>query len=135
MAKKADPAARAAELRSALNEHSWRYNVLDDPIISDAEYDGLMNALKAIEAEHPDLVTPDSPSQRVGGAVAAGFAKVRHARPILSLSNAFDADDARAWRDRIAKYAEQNVPLLATPEALSRFVVEPKIDGLTVVLN
>ncbi|HQX12146.1 MAG TPA: NAD-dependent DNA ligase LigA [Thermoflexales bacterium] len=135
MAKKADPAARAAELRSALNEHSWRYNVLDDPIISDAEYDGLMNALKAIEAEHPDLVTPDSPSQRVGGAVAAGFAKVRHARPILSLSNAFDADDARAWRDRIAKYAEQNVPLLATPEALSRFVVEPKIDGLTVVLT
>ncbi len=135
MAKKADPAARAAELRRALNEHSWRYNVLDDPIISDAEYDGLMNALKDIEAERPDLVTPDSPSQRVGGAVAAGFAKVRHARPILSLSNAFDADAARAWRDRIARYAEQNAPLLATPAALSRFVAEPKIDGLTVVLT
>ena len=135
MAKKADPAARAAELRREINEHSWRYNVLDDPIISDAEYDGLMNALKAIEAEHPELVTPDSPSQRVGGAVAAGFAKVRHARPILSLPNAFGADEARAWRDRTAKYAEQNAPLLATPEALSRFVVEPKIDGLTVVLT
>ena len=135
MAKKADPAARAAELRRELNEHSWRYNVLDDPIISDAEYDGLMNALKAIEEEHPDLVTPDSPTQRVGGAVAAGFAKVRHARPILSLPNAFGAEEARAWRDRTVKYAEQNAPLLATPEALSRFVVEPKIDGLTVVLT
>lgn len=135
MPKKADPAARAAELRRALNEHSWRYNVLDDPIISDAEYDALMNALKAIEAEHPELITPDSPSQRVGGAVAAGFAKVRHARPILSLPNAFGAEEARAWRDRTVKYAEQNAPLLATPEALSRFVVEPKIDGLTVVLT
>lgn len=135
MAKKADPAARAAELRRELNEHSWRYNVLDDPIISDAEYDGLMNALKAIEEEHPDLVTPDSPTQRVGGAVAAGFAKVRHARPILSLPNAFGAEEARAWRDRTVKYAEQNAPLLATPAALSRFVVEPKIDGLTVVLT
>jgi DNA ligase (NAD+) len=135
MAKKADPAARAAELRRELNEHSWRYNVLDDPIISDAEYDGLMNALKAIEEEHPDLVTPDSPTQRVGGAVAAGFAKVRHARPILSLPNAFGAEEARAWRDRTVKYAEQNAPLLATPEALSGFVVEPKIDGLTVVLT
>lgn len=135
MAKKADPAARAAELRRALNEHSWRYNVLDDPIISDAEYDGLMNALKAIEEEHPDLVTSDSPTQRVGGAVAAGFAKVRHARPILSLPNAFGAEEARAWRDRTVKYAEQNAPLLATPGALSGFVVEPKIDGLTVVLT
>ncbi len=135
MAKKADPAARAADLRRELNEHSWRYNVLDDPIISDAEYDGLMNALKAIEAEHPELVTSDSPSQRVGGAVAAGFAKVRHARPILSLPNAFGAEEARAWRDRTVKYAEQNAPLLATSEALSRFVVEPKIDGLTVVLT
>lgn len=135
MAKLDTLAARAAELRRELNEHSYRYNVLDDPFISDADYDGLMNALKAIEADRPDLITPDSPSQRVGGAVAEGFAKVRHARPILSLANAFGVNEVRAWRDRVNKYAEANVPLLATPEALSGYVVEPKIDGLTVVLT
>ncbi len=128
-------AARAAELRRELNEHSYRYNVLDDPVISDADYDALMNELKAIEADRPDLITPDSPSQRVGGAVAEGFAKVRHARPILSLANAFGVNEVRAWRDRVNKYAEANAPLLATPEALSGYVVEPKIDGLTVVLT
>ncbi|MBX7213479.1 MAG: NAD-dependent DNA ligase LigA [Thermoflexales bacterium] len=135
MKKASNPAARAATLRKELAEHNYRYNVLDDPIISDAEYDALMNELKAIEAERPELITADSPTQRVGGAVAEGFAKVTHARPILSLANAFDSAGVRAWRDRINKYAEQNVPLLATPEALARYVVEPKIDGLTIVLS
>ena len=135
MVARKDVAARAAQLRLDLNEHNYRYNVLDAPIISDAEYDALMNELKAIEAEWPDLITPDSPTQRVGGAVAEGFAKVRHPRPILSLANAFGAEEVRAWRDRVNKHAEQSVPLLATPHALGRYVVEPKIDGLTVILT
>ena len=128
------PAKRAADLREQLNHHSYRYNVLDDPTISDAEYDALMNALREIETAHPELVTLDSPTQRVGGAVAEGFAKVRHPQPILSLSNAFDGAGVRAWRERVSKYAQANL----TDVDLSRlddFVVEPKIDGLTVVLT
>jgi DNA ligase (NAD+) len=128
---KLSPADRAAVLRRELNEHNYRYNVLDDPTISDAEYDALMNELRAIEATHPELVAPDSPTQRVGGMVAEGFAKVRHPQPILSLGNVFNADGVRAWRERIGKYAEQN----SLTGNLDQFVVEPKIDGLTVVLT
>jgi DNA ligase (NAD+) len=130
-----DPAERAAQLRAELNEHNYRYHVLDDPIISDAAYDALLVELRAIEAEHPELITPDSPTQRVGAPAAEGFAKVAHPRPILSLSNAFDADDVRAWRDRLVKFAEgSTMPSLAEMKSLS-YVVEPKIDGLTVVLT
>jgi DNA ligase (NAD+) len=129
-----DPAERAAQLRAQINEHSYRYNVLDDPIISDAEYDALMNELRAIETEHPELLTPDSPTQRVGGAVADGFAKVRHPQPILSLANAFDANDVRAWRERLGVYAAKNLPG-EDLSGLDAYVVEPKIDGLTVVLT
>ena len=128
-------ANRAAELREQLNAHSYRYHVLDDPIISDAEYDVLMNELRALETAHPDLITLDSPTQRVGGAIAEGFAKVRHPRPILSLSNAFGADDVRAWRERIGKYAEQTLGPDFDSTQLDDYVVEPKIDGLTVVLR
>jgi DNA ligase (NAD+) len=127
-----NPAERAAQLRAELNEHSYRYNVLDDPIISDAEYDALLLELRAIEEAHPELITPDSPTQRVGGAVAEGFVKVRHPQPILSLSNAFDANDVRAWRERIGIYAQKNLQIAT---GLDEFVVEPKIDGLTVVLT
>jgi DNA ligase (NAD+) len=130
-----DPAERAAALRTSLNEHLYRYHVLDEPTISDGEYDALMAQLRALEAEHPELLTPDSPTQRVGGAVAEGFVKVKHAKPILSLQNAFDADDVRAWRDRIVKYAESNFPDQIPPDGFDAFVVEPKIDGLTVVLR
>ncbi len=126
-------ARRAAELRRALNEHSYRYHVLDAPIISDAEYDALYHELKQIEAEHPELVTPDSPTQRVGGAVAEGFAKVRHAQPILSLANAFDAAGVRAWHERLVRFAAQAG--VDDPTGLDAFVVEPKIDGLTVVVT
>ncbi len=143
MAKKAapksqispDPVKRAAQLRAELNEHIYRYNVLDQPTISDAEYDALMAQLRALETEHPQLLTPDSPTQRVGGGIAAGFEKVRHPKPILSLQNAFDADDVRAWRDRIVKYAASNLPDLTDPSVFERVVVEPKIDGLTIVLR
>ncbi len=127
------PAARAAHLRAELNEHFYRYHVLDAPIVSDAEYDALIGELRQIEEAHPDLITPDSPTQRVGGAAAEGFAKVRHASPILSLPNAFDGDSIRAWRERIQRYAEQNG--IEHLERLDEVVVEPKIDGLTIVLT
>ena len=122
-------AERLDTLRQAVRYHAYRYYVLDDPGISDAEYDALWRELVALEAEHPDLVTPDSPTQRVPGAAAERFAKVRHPAPILSLGNAFGPEDLIAWRDRFAR--------LLPAEELSRvqYVVEPKIDGLTVVLH
>ncbi len=121
------PADRAAELREQINLHSYRYHVLDDPIISDGEYDALINELRAIETDHPDLVTPDSPTQRVGAQPASEFVKVRHAQPILSLAAAFDAAGVRAWYERIGKLIPAGAPVA--------FTVEPKIDGLTVVLT
>lgn len=130
------PDKRADWLRAQLHEHNHRYNVLDAPVISDAEYDALMTELREIESEHPDLIMSDSPTQRVGGAVAAGFEKVRHPKPILSLSNAFDASDVRAWRERIHAYAEKNVTNFESfSGSFDDYVVEPKIDGLTIVLH
>ncbi len=134
-----DAAERAAQLRAELNEHSYRYHVLDDPTVGDAEYDALSIELRTLETECPELITADSPTQRVGAPAADGFAKVTHPRPILSLSNAFNADDVRAWRDRLLKYAESRAtesPSLGEMASLSMsYVVEPKIDGLTVVLT
>lgn len=118
---------RLEELRQEIHFHNYRYHVLDQPLISDYEYDRLMAELRQIEAEHPEWVTPDSPSQRVGGAPAEKFAKVRHPAPILSLGNAFSEAEVRAWYERIVK--------LDARVAQTDFVVEPKIDGLTVVLH
>src|SRR5262249_3648401 len=103
MAEETDHAAvaRAAPLREELLEHNERYFVLDDPIISDAEYDALLRELVDLEREHPELVTPDSPTQRPGGAPSAAFAPVTHLQPMLSLDNAFTADELRAWFTRI----------------------------------
>ena len=120
-------AERAAELRQALHEHNYRYNVLSDPIITDAEYDALLNELREIEAAHPELVTPDSPTQRVGSDLSADLPKVRHPHPILSLGNAFDEAGIRAWRQRIGRLLPEDAKL--------EYVVEPKFDGLTVVLT
>lgn len=120
------PEQRAAELRKALNYHSYRYHVLDSPVIADVEYDRLYNELKRIEEEHPDLITPDSPTQRAGAEPRSDLPKVQHPRLVLSLSNAFGADDLRAWRERIGK--------LLPEDARPDYVVEPKFDGLTVVL-
>ena len=125
----ADVQTRIAELRQQINLHNYRYHVLDSPIISDAAYDKLVVELRQLEAEHPELITPNSPTQRVGGQPSEKFAKVRHPRPILSLGNAFDADGVRAWWERIRKLLP---PSRGSPIA---FVVEPKIDGLTVVLH
>ena len=101
--------------------------MLDAPVISDAEYDKLMIELKRIESEHADWITPDLPTQRAGAKAADRFEKVRHPASILSLANAFGADDARAWYERIRKLDER--------VASAKFVVEPKIDGLSVVLH
>jgi DNA ligase (NAD+) len=118
---------RLAELREQVNFHNYRYHVLDDPIISDAEYDRLIAELKRLEAEHPDWITPDSPTQRVGGQVSERFPKVTHPAPILSLANAFNGGDVREWYARISKLIPDGRKV--------RFTVEPKIDGLTVVLH
>ncbi|HSR47736.1 MAG TPA: NAD-dependent DNA ligase LigA [Anaerolineales bacterium] len=120
-------AARAAELRQLLNYHSHRYHVLDAPVISDAEYDTLFRELQELEEADPSLRAPDSPTQRVGGGIAAAFPRVTHPAPILSLSNAYAPEEVRAWLDRAIRIE----PAAAT----TGFLVEPKIDGLTVVLT
>lgn len=115
------------KLKREVAYHNYRYHVLDSPVISDAEFDRLVNRLRQIEALHPDWVTPDSPTQRTGGAVAEKFTKVTHPRPILSLAAGFNEQDVRAWYERIRKLDER--------VERSAFVLEPKIDGLTVVLH
>ncbi|GJQ33995.1 MAG: DNA ligase [Anaerolineaceae bacterium] len=119
--------SRYEELKAQINFHNYRYHVLDAPVISDLEYDRLLNELKKIEADHPDWITPDSPTQRTGAKPSEKFEKVRHPAPILSLANAFGADDARAWFERIKKLDDR--------VEKAKFVVEPKIDGLSVVLH
>ena len=116
-----------AELVRTLNFHSHRYHVLDAPLISDYEYDKMLKRLLELEAAHPDWISPDSPSQRAGSAVLDKFVKVRHPGAVLSLANGFGAADVRAWYERILRLDDR--------VASSGFVVEPKIDGLTVVLH
>jgi DNA ligase (NAD+) len=127
MPKTKTPGERAAQLRREIADHQHRYYMASAPTISDKEYDALFAELQQIEAEHPELLTPDSPTQRVGGIVSEKFEKVRHPAPILSLSNAFNADDVRTWFERIRKMDDR--------VEKAAFVVEPKIDGLTVVLH
>ncbi len=119
--------SRYEQLKSQVSLHIYRYHVLDAPVISDAEYDKLYKELVQIETRHPEWVTPDSPTQRAGSAPADRFEKVRHPAPILSLANAFGAEDARAWYERVRKLDDR--------VASAKFVVEPKIDGLSVVLH
>jgi len=123
-----DLARRAAELRERIAYHDRRYYVLDDPEISDAEYDELLAELQQIEAEHPELVVPESPTQRVGGAPAASFAPVRHRLPMLSLNNGLAEEDLFAFdrrvRERLGRDGESAVDYMA----------EPKLDGLAISL-
>ncbi len=95
------PAARAAELRAQLQQHDYRYYVLDDPAIPDGEYDRLMLELRTLESAHPELVTPDSPTQRVSGTPSAAFGQVVHQVPMLSLDNAFTDEELAAFDRRI----------------------------------
>jgi DNA ligase (NAD+) len=118
------PAARAAELRETIGRHARLYYVEDHPEITDAEYDALMRELLALEEAHPELVTPESPTQRVGGTPVSSLPSVRHEIPLLSLENAYSPDELKAWADRVVDR------LGRTPE----FVCELKIDGLSVSL-
>jgi len=117
---------RVVELRKEIDYHNHRYYVLDDPVISDAEYDKLMTELRGLEEQHPELVAPDSPTQRVGAAPAQGFAEVQHPVPMLSLANAYNDDDLRAWHRRAQELLEG---------ASFDMVCELKIDGLAVALT
>ena len=120
------PAARIADLRRQLEDANYRYYVLDEPSIPDAEYDRLLRELEALEAAHPALVTADSPTQRVGNAPAGKFAEVRHAIPMLSLGNAFSDEEVQDFVRRIADRLKR--PAL-------RFSAEPKLDGLAISLR
>jgi DNA ligase (NAD+) len=118
---------RLDEIKHEINYHNYKYHVLDAPVISDYEYDRLVTELHEIENAHPDWITPDSPSQRAGAAPLEKFTKVKHPAPILSLANAFNDDDVQAWLERVSK--------LDPRVRETGFIVEPKIDGLTVVLH
>jgi DNA ligase (NAD+) len=121
---------RAAELRRALDHHNHRYYVLDDPEVSDSEYDALLNELRDLEAEHPELSTPDSPTQRVGAEPLDKFEQVPHLQPMLSLANARNEEEMTAWVLRSERYlARQGVEMGDV-----RFVTEPKVDGLAISL-
>ena len=98
-----DPASRIAELRRQIRHHEERYYIANQPEISDAEFDELMQELQRLESDHPDLVSADSPTQRVSGRVAEGFQTVAHAEPMLSLDNAYDEDELRAFDDRVRR--------------------------------
>src|SRR5437588_10014949 len=124
------PAEGVAELRRQLEYHGYRYYVLDDPEIGDDQYDALLDELRAIEAEHPELVTPDSPTQRVGGEPVSDLVKVRHPQQMLSLANARSAEDLRAWIQRMRNHLAREG--IEDPEF--EYVVEPKIDGLAISL-
>jgi DNA ligase (NAD+) len=124
-------AARAAELREMLDQHAYLYYVLDQPQIDDAEYDALYRELQAIEAEHPDLRTPDSPTQRVGSAPLERFAQVRHLEAMLSLANARDEEELLAWDQRNRRFLEGK----GYDDVSMQYVVEPKIDGLAISLT
>ena len=120
-----DIARKIEKLREELRHHEHLYYVLDKPEISDAEYDALMNELKRLEAAHPELVTPDSPTQRVGGKPAEGFKKAQHSRPMLSLDNAYSTEELADWDRRVRELAG-NLPV--------EYTAELKLDGLSVAL-
>lgn len=122
------PEERIELLRQEVDYHLYRYHVLSDPVISDAEYDALFAELQELERAHPELVTPDSPTQRVGAEPLDAFEKVAHPAPILSLTSAHSVEELYAWRKRLDR-------LLPEGQKEIDYVVEPKIDGLTVVLT
>jgi len=119
-----DPGARAGELRRLIDHHSHRYYDLDDPELSDSEFDALARELRSIEEAHPDLVTADSPTQKVGGSVSTAFSPVRHRMPMMSLDNAFSFEELVAWGKRMERYIDGDVD----------FVCELKIDGIAISL-
>jgi DNA ligase (NAD+) len=129
VAKSVDVRSRIESLREQVRYHNRRYHIEDAPEISDAEYDSLYAELESMEAEHPELVTPDSPTQRVGGEPLEGFEEVRHTVPMLSLANARKTEDLREWDARVRRL------LGPEEEERLRYVTELKIDGLAVSLR
>ncbi|AZD14849.1 NAD-dependent DNA ligase LigA [Pseudomonas chlororaphis] len=125
---------RILELRAELDQHNYRYHVLDEPSIPDAEYDRLFHELKALEAEHPELVSSDSPTQRVGSAALSAFTQVRHEIPMLSLGNAFEETDMREFDRRVTEGLDLPVGDLFGGGAAVEYSCEPKLDGLAVSL-
>jgi DNA ligase (NAD+) len=126
MAPAEEPSSRAEALRQLIDYHDYRYYVLDDPEIPDAEYDRLWRELQALETAHPDLITPESPTQRVGGRPLEAFAAVAHRVPMLSLKNAMDEPEMRAFDQSIRKELGRDGV---------RYVAEPKLDGLAISLT
>ena len=122
------PEQRAAELRETLDRASYEYFVLDRPTISDAEYDALFRELQNIEREHPELRTPDSPTQRIGAAPVSGLPKHAHAVPMLSLANAFNDEQLTEWEDRLVRIAGDEI-------RAAGYCAELKIDGTAVSLT
>ncbi|WP_437880510.1 NAD-dependent DNA ligase LigA [Pseudomonas sp. LRF_L74] len=127
-------AERIAALRSELDAHNYRYYVLDEPSVPDAEYDRLFRELQALEADHPELVTPDSPTQRVGGAALSAFGEVRHEVPMLSLGNAFEEGDLLDFDRRVREGLDLPAGDLFGGGAEIGYSCEPKLDGLAVSL-
>jgi DNA ligase (NAD+) len=117
---------RVAALRTEIEQHDYQYYVLDDPLVPDAEYDRLLRELQALEAEYPDLVTPESPTQRVGGEPLEGFEEVRHRTPMLSLANAFTDEEIHQFHDRVIRGLEVSDV---------HYVAEPKLDGVAIALQ
>ena len=136
MSQHATPAERALSLREEIAQHNYRYYILDEPAVPDAEYDRLFNELKAIEDEHPDLVTPDSPTQRVGASPVSGLSEVTHLLPMLSLGNAFTDEELAAFDKHIGSQLgadrTKNVDLFAPPSV--DYCCELKLDGFAVSL-
>jgi DNA ligase (NAD+) len=122
----ASPDKQAAELRRLISEHDYRYYVLAEPVIGDQEYDGLFSELKRIEAEHPELITLDSPTQRVSGTPLAEFRQVRHSVPMLSIDNTYDEAELREFDERVRKGLGGDD---------YQYVIDPKIDGGAISLR
>ncbi len=118
--------ARVQELREQLNYHNYRYYVQDDPVISDAEFDRLLRELVGLEERYPGLLTPDSPSQRVGATPLEKFETVRHRLPMISLENAFSEAEVREFEARLQRFLRRREPL--------QYVLEPKVDGCAIEL-
>lgn len=134
MTVRPDPALRARELRELIDQHNYRYYVLDEPSVPDAEYDRLFNELRALEEANPDLVTPDSPTQRVGGVASGAFGQVRHEVPMLSLGNAFAESDMRDFDRRIRRALGLPEGDLFAEGSSVAYCCEPKLDGLAISL-
>ena len=130
-----ETAARAAALRAQIEQANYRYHVLDDADITDADYNRLMRELEALEAEYPALATPDSPTRKVGARASGGFAEVRHAIPMLSLGNAFEqpGESERERFHEVAKFERRIEHTLDRREPA--FSAEPKLDGLAISLR